>query len=153
MKCYIDFSLCMSKSRSTKIILDLRCWLLFFSLKRAFSKDKNRSGTSLLASFFQNFWRKIFSGCILLNKQNILMIFYTSWDIGHYVYVVIIYFSVCEVINFEINISFLIKSFSCIKCKYLKNEKSFWDEIKSIFPSFLKAFQLSEIYSDPIVDL
>ena len=45
----------------------------------------------------------------------------------------------CDVINFIINLIFLIKPFcyktkkSKQKLKYLENEKSFWGEIKSIF--------------------
>ena len=45
----------------------------------------------------------------------------------------------CDVINFEINLIFLIKPFfdmsehSRQKCKYLEKEKSFKGEIKSIF--------------------
>ena len=45
--------------------------------------------------------------------------------------IVTIYCAACEVINFEINHSFLIEPFFYItekseqKCKYLKNEKSF----------------------------
>ena len=34
---------------------------------------------------------------------------------------------------------------------YLKNEKGFNHEIKSIFLSFLKGLQLSEVVSDPRV--
>ena len=50
---------------------------------------------------------------------------------------------VCDVINFEINRSFLTKlTFSYIikkskqKCKYLKNERNFYQEIKSVFHNF-----------------
>ena len=32
--------------------------------------------------------------------------------------------------------------------KYLENEKSFWGEIKKLFPTFLKSFQLPKILSD-----
>ena len=46
----------------------------------------------------------------------------------------------CGVIKFEINLAFLIKLLCYMtkksrqKLKYLENEKSFWAEIKSIFP-------------------
>ena len=48
----------------------------------------------------------------------------------------------CNVINFEINLIFLIKLFfymnkkSRQKRKYLENEKSFYDEIKAFFIIF-----------------
>ena len=57
-------------------------------------------------------------------------------------YIVIICRPVYDVINFEINNSFLIKQFFCItkisnqKRKYLTNGKSFQHEMKSIFISF-----------------
>ena len=53
-------------------------------------------------------------------------------------FIVIIFCPVCDVINFEINHSFLIKAFFYItkmsgqKCNYLKNKKRFLHEIKSI---------------------
>ena len=48
----------------------------------------------------------------------------------------------CNVIHFEINLSFLIKPFSYMtrksrqKFKYFENEKRFYGEIKSIFHPF-----------------
>ena len=62
--------------------------------------------------------------------------------------VAIIYFPVCDVMNFKINPGFLIKPFSYMtekseqEFKYLQNEKSFLGEIKKHFSSFLKGFQL-----------
>ena len=61
--------------------------------------------------------------------------------------------------KFQIHLAFRIKQFcpmtkkSRKKLKYLENEKSFWGEIKRIFLSFLKGFQLQKIVSDPIVCL
>ena len=55
---------------------------------------------------------------------------------------VCVYFPGCDVINFESNPVFLIKSFlymtekSKQKFKYLENKKGFQDEIKSIFHHF-----------------
>ena len=59
-----------------------------------------------------------------LIKFHFLIVF-TFWDIEQYV------LGSCDVINFEINLSFFNKPFSYMnkksgqKCKYLKNEKSF----------------------------
>ena len=58
--------------------------------------------------------------------------------------IVIISFQVDDVISFKINLSFLIKPFSFLRAFNLK-----W----RVFPSFLKGFQLQEIYSDPGVIL
>ena len=49
---------------------------------------------------------------------------------------------VCDAIEFEINLIFLIKPFRYItkksrqKLKYLDNEKSLWGDVKSIFHHF-----------------
>ena len=59
----------------------------------------------------------------------------------------------CDVIKFEINLTFLIKLFCYMteksrqKFKQLENEKSFRGEIKKQFSSFLKGFQLPKIVS------
>ena len=56
--------------------------------------------------------------------------------------VVIVSLSVCDVINFEINLSFIIKPLfymtknSGQKSKYLKNKKSISHKIKNIFHDF-----------------
>ena len=61
------------------------------------------------------------------------LIVFSSWDIGQYVF--IIYFPVCDVASFKINLSFLIKRFSYMtnmsgqKCKYFKHETTFSDKI------------------------
>ena len=50
----------------------------------------------------------------------------------------------CDIINFEVNLIFLIKPIfnktkkSRQKCKYLENKKSFYGEIKNIFHHFQK---------------
>ena len=59
--------------------------------------------------------------------------------------------SFCDVISFEINHNFPIKPFFYItkklrqKCKYLKNEKKFYHEIKSIFYHFYRAFNFQKL--------
>ena len=60
--------------------------------------------------------------------------------------IAIICFPGCDVINFEINIIFLIKPVFYLarksrqKFKYLENKKSFYVEIKSIFHHIKRAF-------------
>ena len=59
-----------------------------------------------------------------------------------------------DVINFEINLIFLIKALlymtkmSRQKLKYLEKEKSFSGEIKKHFSFILKGYQLPKIVSD-----
>ena len=63
-------------------------------------------------------------------------------------------YPVCEVINFEIHLSFPTKPFSYVTknseqiLKYLKNEKSFQGKIQKHISSLLNDFQLPEIVSD-----
>ena len=131
--------------------------LLAFILCKAFKKKKNEKRGLKLASlshFLHDFWRKLFLTLFyLLTKFHCLTAF-TSWVLGN-MCIVITCCLVYDVMNFEINHTFLIKPFYCItrksgqKCKYLKNEKSFSHEIKNIFSSFLKCFRLSEIVLDP----
>ena len=52
-------------------------------------------------------------------------------------------FSGCDVINFKINLTILIKSRQ--KFKYLEDKKSFQSEIKSIFDHFSRAFSCQKI--------
>ena len=60
----------------------------------------------------------------------------------------------CDVMDFEINLIFLMEPVFLhdqkvmTKNKFLENEMSFQGEIKSIFHQFLKGFQLSKIVSD-----
>ena len=77
---------------------------------------------------------------ILLTDQIYCLTAFSSWEIWQYVLCNGL-FLICVVINFEIYLSFLIKSFSYMikkseqKFKYLK-EKSYYGEIKSIFYHF-----------------
>ena len=64
--------------------------------------------------------------------------------------IVMICFLVDDVINVDINLSFLINLFFYIarkvkKSDYINNKRSFLGEIKSIFLSFLKDFQLARL--------
>ena len=120
---------------------------------------KKRRGLELviLPHFRHDFWKKIF-----LNLSSIKQIkfhcqgAFTSSYIGN-MCIIIICLTVFVIISFEFNHSFLIKPFSHMakmigeNFNYLKNEKGFNHEIKSIFLSFLKGLQLSEVVSDPRV--
>ena len=108
------------------------------------------SGTSFSTAFYVLFFEKGF-----------LMIYYINWpsfivwlplllEILGNMCSGIAFFSVCDVINFEINLSFIAKSFSYMtrkleqRFKYLENTKSFLGEIKK---ALFKSFELPEIVS------
>ena len=88
--------------------------------------------------FVYDFSRKCFSSYIILTDQISLsdcLYFLRCW--GN-ICIVTDYFPGCDIINFETNIIFLIKPYSYLtkksrqRFKYLENEKSIKDEIKSI---------------------
>ena len=101
-----------------------------------FWKTNKTAGTSLSASFYAWFLKKSIS---LLTGQISLSDCLLTLEILGNMWIAIVFFAVCEVIRFEINLDFLIKPFSYMsktfrtKLKYLKNKKSFQDEIKTIF--------------------
>ena len=79
-------------------------------------------------------FREKFFSCYILLADHISLIAFTSLDLGQYVYcnyIAAYYFSVCDVINVEINLIFLIKLFFYVtqkqrqKFKYSENEKNF----------------------------
>ena len=102
------------------------------------------SGTSFSTTFGVWFFKENISRISFywLTKSDSLVAF-ICWDTGQ-LCIVIICCPASDVINFEINRSFLINSFFYIikeserKSKYLK--KRFWLEIKSIFHHFERAF-------------
>ena len=80
-----------------------------------------------------------------------LNVVFLEKDLGIYevlgnICITIVCFPGCDVMNFEINLIFLIKSFFSMTKKsrqkfyYLENEMSFWGEIKSIFHHFQRDF-------------
>ena len=92
------------------------------------------------------FQEKCFSYYILLTDQISLsdyLYFLKYWAMS---VLRLFCFPGCDVINFEINLIFLIKPFFYVTIKsrqrftYLENEKSFWDQIRSTFHHFERAF-------------
>ena len=96
--------------------------------------------------FIYNFSRKIFLTLQSINWPIFIACLPLLLEILGNMNIVIICCPVCDVINFAINPRFLIKPFfnmtkkSGPKCKYLKNERNFQHEIKSIFHHFKRAF-------------
>ena len=110
-------------------IFKLRYWpLVFTSCKETFKKNLKR-GLELvwLPHFRYGFWRKIF---LLLCSINwpIISFLRLHFEILGNTCIVIICFPVDDIVNFDVNLSFIIKSFS----RMIKNERSFEDQIKNI---------------------
>ena len=89
-----------------------------------------------------NFSRKIFLTLYFINWPNSISWLTLPLQILGNMCIAIIFCTVCDVKNFQIDYSFLIKPFFYItkmsgqKCKYLKSKKSFWYERNSLFLLF-----------------
>ena len=92
-----------------------------------------------------------------INWPNFITWFHLLLETFGTMYIATVCFTCFEVVNFEINLTFLIKLFFYMtknayqKFKYLENQKRFWGEIKIIFCYlllFFKNFKLSKIASE-----
>ena len=112
-------------------ILKLSCWPRAFTFYKTFLKNKKKSGTSLPTCYPAWFLKKIFLTLHFVNCPNLIPWLLLLPEILDNMCIVTNCFPVCEVINLEINHSFLIRPFFCKtkkstrKCKYLKNERAF----------------------------
>ena len=92
--------------------------------------------------FVYDLSRKIFLVLYSINWSNFIVWLSLLLEVSGNMCIVIVCYAVCDVINFENYISFLIKPFSFInkrssrKFEYLKNEKNFKGEVKNIFHHF-----------------
>ena len=139
-------------------VLKLRCWRLVFILYNIFFKKKGGLELVSPSNFLHIFQRKIFLKLCFISWPNSIAWLSLLLEILGNVCIVSICCPVCDVINFEINLSFLIKPFFYItkksgqKCEYLKKKRALtWN--KKHVSSLLKGFQLSEIVLDPSVEL
>ena len=103
--------------------------------------------------FYKRVWdylakhtRKIFLMLYSINSSNWVTLLHEILD---NICIAVVCFSGYDIMNFEINLIFLIMTKKLRqKLKYLENKNSFLRWIKKYFPSFLKDFQLSKIVSD-----
>ena len=84
--------------------------------------DFSMKGLGLVSPihFVNDFSRKIFVMLYSINSPSLIVSLPLLMEISGYICIVIICYPVCDVINFEIYLSFLIKPFSYMT----KNEKS-----------------------------
>ena len=122
--------------------------------------DKIKIGQELvfLTRFLNDIQRKIALTLYFINWPNYIVWLPLLLAILGNLCIMIICFPVCDIINFETNLSFLIKLFLYItkksgqNCKQLKKKQLLlWN--KKYFSSIVKDFQLSEIVSGPRLDL
>ena len=108
-------------------------------------------GIVSLSHFVYNFSRKKFIMLYSINWPNFNAWLPFFFEILVNMCIVIVCEPSRDVINFEINLIFLIKPFSYMtnksrqKLKYLENEKSFQREIKGIFHLFYMAFRCQKL--------
>ena len=112
-------------------ILKPRCWPLALFIF-CFLKKKRSLKPVSLPHFLHNFWRRMFFTSYSINWQYSITWLRLLLEILGNKCIVMIWCPVCEVINFEINLSSLIKPFSYMtkkseqKCKYPQNKKKFF---------------------------
>ena len=103
---YVQIERDLPKYIKTKVLTTYN-----FTLSKAFSKNKNRCGTSLPPHFLHDFWREIFLTLYFVNWPNFIAWLSLLLKILGIMRIVIICFPDCDVINFELNLSFIIRSF------------------------------------------
>ena len=109
--------------------------------------------------FGHDFSRKMFLMLYCINWENFIAWLPSLLEILDNMCIKVVCKPGCDVMQFQINLIFLIKPFRYMtkksrqKLKYLENEMSFWVEIKKHFSSFLKGFQLPKVVSDLTVRL
>ena len=113
---------------------------------RLFQKKKGVELVSL-PHFLHNFWRKIFLSLYFINSLSFIVWLPLLREILGNMCIVIVYQPGCEVMHFEVNLIFLIKSFFLHDQKVItKNEmswerKELWRWNKKHFSWSLKRFQ------------
>ena len=129
-----------------------RYCLLAFTLYKAFlTKTKRGLELAFLPYFLHDFWIKMFLTFYSINWPNLNASLILFLEILGYMCSIIIFRPACDVINFEINLGFLIKPFSDMtkksgqKFKDFKNEKSFYHETRSTFHHFYRVFNCQKL--------
>ena len=109
----------------------------------------------VLQHFVCDFSGKMFIMFYSINWLNFIVWLSLRLEILNNMRIAIVCFSGCDVINFEVNLIFLIKSFFCMtkmsrqKFKYIENEKKLLRWNKKYFLSFLNGFQLPKSFLRP----
>ena len=124
---------CRGLSKYIEIKVHTTCFYLFvFTFYKAFKKTKGGLELVSLSHFLHDFWRKSFVTLYSINWPNFIVRLTLLLGILGNMYIIIVCFPGCDVIDFEINLNVPIKPFSHMtnkksgqKLKYLKNEKSF----------------------------
>ena len=107
-------------------ILKLSCRPPTFTSFKAFLKNKKRSGTSLPVTLYY-FWRKIFSFLYSCTWPNFVVWLPLLHEILGDICIAIVCYPGCDVMNFEINLIFLIKQFFLHDQKVTTKIKISWE--------------------------
>ena len=116
-----------------------------------FSKTKSVLELVSLPHFLYQFSRKISLTHYLINRPSCIAWLLLLLEILVNMCIVVTCCPVCGVMNFEINLIFLIMLFFYItktsgqKCKYLKYKKSSQHKIKGIFYQFWRVFKCQKL--------
>ena len=117
---------------------------LHYSSRDKLSSNFSEKGLGIVypLHFVYYFLRKIFLMLHYINWPNFIVWLSLLFEILHNMCITMVCWLGCDVIKFEINLTFLIKPFRYMtkksrqELKNLENKKSFLGEIKSIFHHF-----------------
>ena len=135
-------------------ILEVRYWLLTFTLYKAFLKNKKKLELVSLPHFNHDFWKEVFITLYFINWPNFIAWLPSFLEILGNRCIIIICSPICDVMNFEITIKlsfYITRKSGEIFISQEREKLLTWN--KNHFSSFLKGCQLSEVASDPRVDL
>ena len=130
LKFYTVCFYCISSWGLSKYIETKLGTTSFYLILNIFSKIKRGLELVSLPHFLHNFWRKIFLLLCSINWRNFIVWLPLFCEILGNMFIAIVRWTGCDVMNCETNLAFLIKPF------FLESKGSFQDEIKSIFHHF-----------------
>ena len=130
---------CMSMSRTTKMYWKDHTDNLFLILIMLFEKTKRGLEPVSLPWFVHDFWRNIFLTLYFINLPNFITWLSLLYDILGNKCLIVNCRPVCDVIKFEINHSFLTKSFLTTTQEKINNIFVIFKRLslKQIKPTFL----------------
>ena len=117
---------------------------------KLFQKIKRDLELFSLSHFLHNFWRKLFLLLYSINWPNFIAWLSLLCEILGNMFIAIVYKPGCDVMNFEVNLTFLIKPSFLHNQKVVTKTKISWERKellrwhKKHFPSFLKGIQSSK---------
>ena len=114
LKFYTVCFYCMSKLRVIEIHWSKTAAACFYLIQSFFKKTERALELVSLPHFPHDFWRKMFLTLYFVNWPNFIVRLRLVLNLPSNLFIIVLSFRGCEVINTENNVSFLIRPFFCI---------------------------------------